>query len=291
MEEFGGPISSKGVRVLEADFGIGITSEYPSPRHDSESDETDPAHEEVCTLRLLEWTAFDPYSLESYDWSMSTYVWMRILESAPYRYDFGIRLLSLGHIDSIYDRATQFARGPEILDLGCGTGNLAFRLAARGLRVTGVDLSPEMLDVARRKAQGGAALRWVQAGAVGLIDHFQPASFDTIISVLLFSELGSGEQAETLRQCHGLLRTGGQLIVADEVRAQTFARRALQNLVRFPLAAITYALTQTTTGAVRRLEEKVTAAHFTIVRRETNHLGSFLLLEATKQETPNAAAA
>ena len=97
----------------------------------------------------------------------------------------------MGHIDSMYDRATQLARVPEILDLGCGTGNLDFRLAARGLRVTGADLSPEMLDVARRKAPGGAALRWVQAGAVGLIDYFQPASFDPIISVLLFSELSS----------------------------------------------------------------------------------------------------
>ena len=40
--------------------------------------------------------------------------------------------------------------------------------------------------------------------------------------------------------------------------------------MRFPLAAITYALTQTTTGAVRGLEEKVTVAHFTIVQRESS---------------------
>lgn len=222
---------------------------------------------------------------------MSTYVWMRILESAPHRYDLGIRILSLGHIDSVYDQVAALARGPETLDLGCGTGNLALRLAARGLHVTGLEISPEMLDVARQKAAAYSALRWVQAGAVELIDHFRPASLDTIVSVLLFSELAEAEQVETLRQCHSLLRTGGQLIIADEVRAPTFARRSIQNLVRFPLAAITYALTQTSTGAIRGLEEKIEAAYFSVVRREFNRLGSFVMIEATKPEAGNAATA
>ncbi|MEJ2006819.1 MAG: class I SAM-dependent methyltransferase [Acidobacteriota bacterium] len=219
---------------------------------------------------------------------MGTYVWMRILESRPFRYDFGIRLLSLGHIDAIYARVTQLARGPRVLDVGCGTGNVALRLAARGLHVTGVELSPEMLDVARRKMSPGLEARWVQTGAVELTDHFQPVSFDTIVSVLLFSELSPAEQAETLRQCYLLLRRGGQLIICDEVRAPTLVRRSLHNLVRLPLAAITYALTQTGTGAVRGLEEKVAEAHFTIIRREANRLGDFVLLEAEKQEGSDA---
>lgn len=216
---------------------------------------------------------------------------MRILESAPSRYDLGIRLLSLGHIDSVYNQVAELARGPEVLDLGCGTGILTLRLAARGLRVTGVDLSPEMLDVARQKTPPNAALPWVQAGAVELIDHFQPASFDTIVSVLLFSELSDAEQTEVLRQCHRLLRPGGQLIIADEVRAPTFARRTIQSLLRFPLVAITYALTQTSTGAVRDLEEKIEAAQFSAVRRESNRLGSFVMIEAIKPEACDAATA
>jgi len=182
----------------------------------------------------------------------------------------------------------ELAHGPGILDLGCGTGNLALRLAARGLHVTGVDLSPDMLDVAREKAPASVALRWVQAGAAELIDHFQPATFDTVISVLVFSELSASEQTETLRQCHLLLRTGGQLIVADEVRAATFARRAIQNLVRIPLAAVSYALTQTGTRVVRDLEPRVAAAPFRIIRREANHLGDFVLLEAVKEEAGDA---
>jgi ubiquinone/menaquinone biosynthesis C-methylase UbiE len=215
---------------------------------------------------------------------------MRVLESAPRRYDFGVRLLSLGHIEKIYDQVAQRAHGPEVLDLGCGTGNLAVRMAARGLRVTGVDLSPEMLALARQRTPPHLDLRWVQTSAVELMDYFPAESFDTICCVLLLSELSVAERSETLRQCRLLLRAGGQLIVADEVRAPTLVRRALHNLVRLPLAMITYALTQTTTSPVPALEAEMTAARFAIVARESNRLGTFLLLEARKQGERDAPA-
>ena len=57
---------------------------------------------------------------------------MRLLESAPGRYDVGIRFLSLGQIGRIYDRAAELVCGREVLDLGCGTGTLTARLARRG---------------------------------------------------------------------------------------------------------------------------------------------------------------
>lgn len=221
---------------------------------------------------------------------MSTYVWMRVLESASHRYDFGIRLLSLGRIERVYDRVAELARGPEVLDLGCGTGNVTLRLARRGLRVTGIDLSPDMLEVARQKPVRDASVRWICAGAVELIDHFERESFDTIVAVLLLSELSSAEQAESLRQCHRLLRPRGQLLLADEVRPPTFARRALHGALRLPLAALTFVLTQTSTEALHDLDAKLDAAHFAIVRRESNRLEDFVILEAEKQEVPRAVA-
>lgn len=216
---------------------------------------------------------------------------MRILESGPRRYDWGIRLLSRGHIESVYARMAELAQGPRVLDLGCGTGTLALRLAASQREVTGLDLSPEMLDLARSKAPPEGRVRWVQAGAVELVDCFAPGAFDTIASILMFSELSAAERAETLRQCHRMLAPGGQLLIADEVRAATFARRILQSLVRVPLAVLTYALTQTSTRAVGGLEEAITAAHFSIKRRESNRLGDFAIFEAVREEASDAAPA
>ena len=49
-----------------------------------------------------------------------------------------------------------------LLEIACGTGRVAVQLAADGLDVTGQDISPEMLAVARRKGAGMANLTWVQ---------------------------------------------------------------------------------------------------------------------------------
>ena len=64
-----------------------------------------------------------------------TYVLMRILESAPRRYDLGICLLSLGRLARAYDRlANRIEPGQHVLDLGCGTGVLTLRAAPRGAK-------------------------------------------------------------------------------------------------------------------------------------------------------------
>ncbi|MBN1857919.1 class I SAM-dependent methyltransferase [Candidatus Bipolaricaulota bacterium] len=54
----------------------------------------------------------------------------------------------------LLDRLLGQERGKRILDLGCGTGLLAWELARRGHEVVGIDLSPAMINVARRKASG-----------------------------------------------------------------------------------------------------------------------------------------
>ena len=52
--------------------------------------------------------------------------------------------------------------GKAVLEVACGTGRVALRLARDGGRVVGLDLSPEMLDLAREKSTGLSNVRWVQ---------------------------------------------------------------------------------------------------------------------------------
>jgi 2-polyprenyl-3-methyl-5-hydroxy-6-metoxy-1,4-benzoquinol methylase len=56
--------------------------------------------------------------------------------------------------------------GGPVLDLACGTGRMALRLAAQGHQVTGVDVVPEMIARARQKAaERGVSVEWVVADA------------------------------------------------------------------------------------------------------------------------------
>src|SRR5581483_4011569 len=143
---------------------------------------------------------------------MSTYVYMRILESAPRRYDLGIRLLSFGRVDAMYEAvATAATAGAP------GTGNLTARLLAHGAVVTAIDQDPEMLAVAREKLGDDARVTLREMAAVEIADRFPPQSFDAVAATLVLSEMEQDEQAYVLAAARRVLRPGGRLVVADEV--------------------------------------------------------------------------
>ncbi|MGD8605677.1 MAG: methyltransferase domain-containing protein, partial [Myxococcales bacterium] len=84
---------------------------------------------------------------------MSSFVWMKLLESAPERYDRGLRLLSAGRIQEVYEAIADrvAAPGRRILDMGTGTGSVALACAARGAKVVAIDINAQMLEIARAK--------------------------------------------------------------------------------------------------------------------------------------------
>lgn len=216
-----------------------------------------------------------------------SYVFMKVLESAPRRYDLGIRLLSLGRISSVHREMAErgVSDGRRALDIGCGTGSLAIACARRGAQVTGIDISPHMLDIARRKveqAELADSITLLQMSAIELDERFEAQSFDTIMSSLTFSELSDDEQRFVLRQCHRLLKDDGRLIIADETVPPSWPRRLLHLLVRLPLVVLTYVLTQTTTRAVAHLESKIADAGFEIEWASASLLGDFKIISAIK---------
>ena len=58
--------------------------------------------------------------------------------------------------------AEAMRRGLAVLEIACGTGRVAHRLAEDGARVVGLDVSPEMLGVARKRSAGLSNIRWVE---------------------------------------------------------------------------------------------------------------------------------
>ena len=80
----------------------------------------------------------------------------RLFATIAPRYDLITGLLSYGQ-DQRWKRrlasSVNVPAGARVLDLACGTGDIAFLMAARGARVVGLDITPGMLDLARRRPE------------------------------------------------------------------------------------------------------------------------------------------
>lgn len=102
------------------------------------------------------------------------------------------------------------APGSSLLDLCCGTGTLAGLGARLGLTVTGVDLSPHMLAVARAKRPGPAYLL-ADASALPLPDN----RFDAVAVSFALHEKPFATAAAILAEARRVVRDGGRILVAD----------------------------------------------------------------------------
>jgi SAM-dependent methyltransferase len=106
--------------------------------------------------------------------------------------------------------------GDPVLELGCGTGRALLPLALAGHQVTGVDISPALLDVARRKLQrdgipGRVALVEDDMRTVALPEnHF---AFAFCVSNTFMHCNTQADQIQALRNVHRSLQPGGLLLL------------------------------------------------------------------------------
>ena len=104
--------------------------------------------------------------------------------------------------------ACDIGSGMSVLDVAAGTGNASLPAAQQGARVTASDLTPELLEAGRRRAEAeGLELEWVEADAERL--PFEDESFDVVISSIgaMFAPHHQDVADELVRVC----RRGGTI--------------------------------------------------------------------------------
>ncbi|QFZ20772.1 class I SAM-dependent methyltransferase [Saccharothrix syringae] len=126
---------------------------------------------------------------------------------------------------ALIERELGLAEGSRVLDVPCGTGRHAVSLAARGHRVTCVDLSEDYLDATRRRAVGhGVAVDVVRADMRDLT-ALPGGSFDAAVN--MYTSFGyfdrDEDNARAAAAIARVLRPGGRLLV-DVVNRDWFVR-------------------------------------------------------------------
>jgi ubiquinone/menaquinone biosynthesis C-methylase UbiE/NAD-dependent dihydropyrimidine dehydrogenase PreA subunit len=218
---------------------------------------------------------------------MFSYIFMKILEKRPELYDTGIKILSAGHAQKMRKQIVKsFVKSHmDILDIGCGTGSLLIDAAKLGANATGIDISNDMLTIAKRRIVDNGLKDKIALHNVGVVEIdslFEENRFDLIVSTLVFSELYAEERALALHHIRKLLKPDGTFVVAGEVRPKILLKRVIHFLVRFPLTVLTYIIAQTGTKPFNRIREEITLAGLQIISENRSFLDSFIIITARK---------
>lgn len=146
-----------------------------------------------------------------------------MFDAVPRRYDMLNRLLTLRFDERWRAQAARLCladKPARVLDLCCGTGDLALRLARRaaGAEVQALDYSAGMLELARRKAgrtPAGQAIRFVEGDAAAL--PFLDGHFDAVGIAYAFRNLTwhNPLTARALAEVRRVLKPGGRFVIVE----------------------------------------------------------------------------
>lgn len=133
-----------------------------------------------------------------------------------------------GSAREFYERL-DIAPGSQLLDVACGSGQLALMAAKDGTEVTGVDIASSLVERARVRAQAeGLKIRFEEADAEAL--PFDDASFDVVVSLIgaMFAPRPDHVAKELLRVC----APGGTIAMANWT-PQGFVGQMFKTIAKF----------------------------------------------------------
>jgi len=146
----------------------------------------------------------------------------RMIRWAAY-YDAFTNILTLGHIGmlrSMTIEKSQLKPGEKVLDVGCGTGGVTIPAKQRVGKTggaAGIDPAPEMIAVARKKADRAKLDIDFRVGVIESLPYAD-ASFDVVTSSLMMHHLPHELQVKGLAEIRRVLKPGGRVFIADMLR-------------------------------------------------------------------------
>ncbi|EOD00680.1 class I SAM-dependent methyltransferase [Caldisalinibacter kiritimatiensis] len=101
-------------------------------------------------------------------------------------------------------------KGMKVLDVGCGTGNYSIELAKMGCEVVGIDISDEMLDIAKNKAkENNLDIEFYNMDVYNI--KFDDESFDAVFSMAAFEFIKEPEKA--IEEIFRVVKKDGQVLI------------------------------------------------------------------------------
>lgn len=142
--------------------------------------------------------------------------------------DFGIIAKTMAREAEAFATRLDLPPGAQVLDVACGTGNVAIPLARRGAQVTGIDIAPNLLEQARQRAEAeGLQICFDEGDAEQL--PYPDATFDAVVT--MFGAMFAPQPELVVSECSRVLRPGGLLAMANWTPGSV-AGRSLQVTAR-----------------------------------------------------------
>lgn len=132
----------------------------------------------------------------------------------------GLHAINPARLDFIRQR--RVLADARVVDVGCGVGLLSEAMAAQGAQVIGLDLSPQVIDVAKlHLLESGLKVDYRLLSAESLAAQ-QPGEFDAVTCMEMLEHVP--DPGAVIEACHALLKTGGDLFLSTLNRTpQAFA--------------------------------------------------------------------
>ncbi len=196
-------------------------------------------------------------------------------------YDAVTWAMSFGREPAIRRRTVALAglsAGEKVLDVGCGTGTLALAAAAKvgpEGEITGIDASPQMIEIARKKARRQGVAATFEVAPVEALP-FADGSFDAVLSSFMLHHLPDDLKRQGFAEIYRVLKPGARFLAVDLAdKSRSFIGRAM--------GLMGHAMPK---GYVQGLLEGLRAAGFEDAREEDGGFRYLAFLRAAKGGAP-----